>query len=124
MVTEAAVTNQPTEPPVVLTALKASDPTRVDLSAGKPQLVEAFAFWSPLCKSMAPVVNRLEFIYSNRVNFVYLDIDDARNKEFLRSLGYKRPPHFFLLDGQGTILRQWMGYVSTEELEAAILSVP
>ncbi|MDD2696440.1 MAG: hypothetical protein PHD58_11005 [Anaerolineales bacterium] len=43
--TEVQVTSQPTEPPIVFTALRASDPTRVSLAAGKPQLVEVFAFW-------------------------------------------------------------------------------
>ena len=63
----------------------------------------------------------LEAQYGDRVNFVYLDIDDPRNDTFKRQLGYAYQPNIFLVDGEGQIIRQWVGYVSGEELEAAIL---
>ena len=65
----------------------------------------------------------LERQWGEQVNFVYLDIDDPQTEPFKRALGYQYQPHLFLLDGQGTILREWIGLVSEEDLEAALREV-
>lgn len=106
--------------PVVRTELMASDPAEFQLTSGQVQLIEFFAFWSPICKSVAPVIHRLEANYSESVNFVYLDIDDPLNNNYKLVLGYDYQPHFFLLDGQGNILNQWLGYISKDDIESAI----
>ncbi len=62
----------------------------------------------------------LEAKYSDRVNFVYLDIDDPRTEPFKKQLGYRVQPHIFLLDGKGNILGQWVGAVDAVTLEQAI----
>ena len=68
---------------------------------------------------MAPVVHGLEAKYIDQMNFVYLDIDDDQNAAFKRSLGFRVQPHFFLLDAEGNVIKQWLGKVSAEEFEAA-----
>lgn len=68
---------------------------------------------------MAPIVHGLEVEYFGRVNFVYLDIDDPANDNFKKELGYKYQPHFFLVDGEGNILLQWLGPVSTADFRSA-----
>lgn len=65
---------------------------------------------------MAPIVHGLESQYSDRMNFVYLDIDDPATNEFKQALGYRVQPHFFLLDGEGNVRMQWFGSVSGDEL--------
>jgi len=69
---------------------------------------------------MAPIVHGLEAVYSKEVKFTYLDIDDPANDEFKTRLGYIVQPHFFLLDGEGNIINQWLGPVSADELASAI----
>lgn len=64
----------------------------------------------------------LEQQYSDQISFVYLDIDDSRTDDFKRQLGYRVQPHLFLLDGEGNIIQQWLGFVTREELEAALLA--
>jgi len=71
---------------------------------------------------MAPVVHGLEARYSDRIDFVYLDIDDPRSAPFKSRLGYLVQPHTFMLDGQGEIQQQWLGMVSEADLEAALLA--
>ena len=66
---------------------------------------------------MAPLVHGLEVQYDNRIDFIYLDIDDPATESFKSILGYRSQPHFFLLDGKGEILHQWQGYVSVEEFQ-------
>jgi len=69
---------------------------------------------------MAPIVHGLEAEYYDRINVVYLDIDDPANDIFKRELGYLFQPHFFLLDGEGNILEQWLGSVRGQDLRSAI----
>lgn len=64
----------------------------------------------------------LEAEYQAQMKFVYLDIDDNRTAPFKKALGYRYQPHLFLLDAEGNILNQWVGFVDETELEAAILS--
>jgi thiol-disulfide isomerase/thioredoxin len=104
--------------------LRATDPTQFVLNSGKYQLVEFFAFWCPTCKSMAPVLKNLENKYRSKVQFIYLDIDDPKTNPFKQALGYQYQPHLFLIDGEGKVLQQWVGYVTEEELDVILNSVP
>ncbi len=70
---------------------------------------------------MAPIVHGLEDKYKGQINFVYLDIDDDNTQKFKDALEYYYQPHLFLLDAEGNILQQWIGYVQPAELEAALV---
>lgn len=61
----------------------------------------------------------LESIWGDQIQFVYLDIDDPRTNVFKSQLGYFVQPHLFLLDAEGSLLQQWLGFVEASELEAA-----
>ena len=102
------------------TELVASDPKSFRPASGDYQLVEFFAFWSPESQSMAPVMNVLEQRYSDRLRFVYLDIDDTANSLFKTLLANRLPPVFFLLDGSGNILHEWQGYIELDAFETTI----
>jgi len=71
---------------------------------------------------MAPIVHGLEADYASRMNFIYLDIDDPANEYFERQLGFQTEPHFFLLDPQGRVIREWIGYVSRTQFIQAFNS--
>lgn len=72
---------------------------------------------------MAPIVHGLEADWSARIAFTYLDIDDARTDTFKSALKYRVQPHYFLLDAQGNVVKQWLGGVKAEEFVAAFNSV-
>lgn len=72
---------------------------------------------------MAPVVHGLEAKYNGLVEFVYLDIDDPATNSFKQQLGYFYQPHIFLLDGEGTIVEQWVGFTSEGQLDAALSAI-
>jgi thiol-disulfide isomerase/thioredoxin len=123
--TEVITSTLPATPSIVRTDIIASDPAKVELSSGRPQLVEFFGYWCILCKSMAPVINGLETKYKEKANFIYLNVDDPKTDLFKEALGYSLigKPHLYLLDGQGKTVNEWIGYVPVEELEAAIISI-
>lgn len=71
---------------------------------------------------MAPLVQAVEGNFRDQVNFIYVDIDSPQARYFKDTLGYKSQPHFFLVDPQGVVIREWKGYVRIEDLITAIQS--
>lgn len=68
---------------------------------------------------MAPIVHGLEAEFAGQINFVYLDLEDPDNEQFLKELGFRYQPHFLLLDGDGDIIQQWLGPVTAEQFREA-----
>ena len=66
---------------------------------------------------MAPMVHGLEAKYYDKIKFSYLDAGDSRTEGFQRALGFRYQPEFYLLDGNGQLLKKWIGAVSQEEFE-------
>lgn len=50
---------------------------------------------------MAPVVHGLEKQYEGRVDFLYLNIAEARNDSAKRAFGFRSTPHFFFVNAAG-----------------------
>jgi len=65
------------------------------------------------------VVHGLERDWKHQIHFAYLDIDDPQTQDFKRALGYQYQPHLFLLDADGNIIQQWVGYVTEDQLTSA-----
>lgn len=65
------------------------------------------------------MVHGLEVEYFDKIDFIYLDVDDRQTNSFKNLLGYRYQPHLFLLDEQGNIVQQWVGYITHEELKLA-----
>ena len=66
---------------------------------------------------MAPMVHGLEAKYHGKIKFSYLDASDPRTQNFQRALGFRYQPEFYLLDGNGNLLKKWVGLVSQDEFE-------
>lgn len=67
---------------------------------------------------MAPMVHGLEATYFGKIKFSYLEISDPLTYDFQSYLGYRVRPSFYLLDGNGNILYQWIGYVTQDQFES------
>lgn len=65
-------------------------------------------------------MNGLQADYSDRANFIYLDIDDPATATLKEQLDYAVMPHYVLLDGQGAIVEKWTGRIREAELRAAM----
>ena len=72
---------------------------------------------------MTSVVHGLEAEYKGQVKFVYLNIEDRGTEEIKRTLGFRSQPQFFLLDGDGMVLDQWIGFVEVETFHTAFKHV-
>lgn len=71
---------------------------------------------------MAPVVHGLEQDerYKGRVDFVYLNVADARTDSARRALGFRSTPHFFFRSADGTTRRVMRGVVPADSVVAAL----
>lgn len=61
----------------------------------------------------------LEAEYDDKIQFTYLDIDDPNTDTFKATLGFRVQPQLFLLNGEGQVLQQWVGFVSRDEFVSA-----
>jgi thiol-disulfide isomerase/thioredoxin len=109
-------------PPWMNTQLRATDPSTVQLVANKVQLIWFFAFWDGPSQAMAPIVHGIEEEYGELMNFIYLDIDDPDTEDLKAALFYRRQPHYFLVNRQGEVMKEWQGYVTSESLLNAIIA--
>ena len=66
---------------------------------------------------MAPMVHGLEAKYFGKIKFTYLDADDPNTFDFQRTLGFRYQPEIYLLDGNGNLLKKWIGYTTAEQFE-------
>ena len=65
---------------------------------------------------MAPVVHGLEREYEGRIDFLYLNVADARNDSAERALGFRSTPHFFFLRADGSIADAAQGVMPGDSL--------
>ena len=72
---------------------------------------------------MAPVVHGLEPQYEGRMDFVYLDVADARNAAAKSRLGFRSTPHFFVVSAEGQVLAEWQGVVPRDSIVARLRPV-
>jgi len=66
---------------------------------------------------MAPMVHGLEAKYFGKIKFTYLDADDPQTRDFQRTLGFQYQPEIYLLDGNGNLLKKWVGFTTAEQFE-------
>jgi thioredoxin-like negative regulator of GroEL len=69
---------------------------------------------------MAPVVHGLEQEYLDRVDFLYLNVSEARNDSAKQALGFTTTPHFFFLGRDGSPVQSIQGVVPGDSLRGAL----
>ncbi len=69
------------------------------------------------------MVHGLEAKYFGKIKFNYLDADDPNTNTFQKTLGFYYQPELYLLDGNGNVLKKWVGYVTQADLETEFAKV-
>jgi thiol-disulfide isomerase/thioredoxin len=102
---------------------KQSIPLEVALTNGKPTLMEFYADWCTSCQAMAPVVAELKRDYSDRVNFVMLNIDNEKWLPEVLSYRVDGIPHWVYMDSNGQAVTQAIGEQPREIMNLNLLAI-
>ncbi len=70
---------------------------------------------------MKPIVNGLKKAYIGRIIVTRIDREDPENAEIVQQYSARNQPMYFMLDGDGEIIWQWIGAISSAELEQVFL---
>jgi len=93
-----------------LSALAASaTPLTVAEQNGKPTLMEFYADWCTSCQAMAKDLSELKQTYSDRLNFVMLNVDNTKWLAEMADYRVDGIPHFVFLDGEGKAVANAIG---------------
>jgi hypothetical protein len=65
------------------------------------------------------IVNGLEKVYDQRIEFVRANIHDARSRALMDEYGFSATPEFYLVDPHGKILHFWNDVIPEAELRQA-----
>lgn len=102
---------------------KASTPLEVALNSGKPTLMEFYADWCTTCQAMAPELNSLKEEFSDRVNFVMLNVDNEKWLPEILSYRVDGIPHFVYINAKGESVGQAIGEQPRTIIESNLLAL-
>ncbi len=88
---------------------EAAMPLEVAQANNKPTLVEFYANWCTSCQAMANDMSELEEAYSDRVNFVMLNVDNDKWLPELLKYRVDGIPHFVYLTATGEAIANAIG---------------
>ncbi len=105
-----------------------STPLELALTNDKPSFVEFYANWCTVCQKMAPDIAQLEQQYTNKVNFVMLNVDNTKWLPEMLKYRVDGIPHFVYLSKDGEPITQAIGdqprTVMASNLEALVAGSP
>lgn len=107
---------------------KAATPLEVALTNGKPTLMEFYADWCTSCQAMAKDMNELRQERQSDINFVMLNVDNAKWLPEMLSYQVEAIPHFTFLDRTGNPIATTVGEqprsIMSANVEALVASDP
>jgi len=98
--------------------VKQSTALDVALSNNKPTLTEFYADWCTSCQAMAGDLGEIKRSYSDRINFVMLNVDNTKWLPEMLRYRVDGIPHFVFMDSAGNAIAESIGEQPKGILEA------
>ena len=87
---------------------------------GKPTYLEFYAEWCEICKKMAPEVTELKKDFDNKINFVFLNVDNPKWDKFIKKFKVNGIPQINIFDSNSNLKASFTGLQKEETLKNSI----
>ena len=86
----------------------------------KPTYLEFYAEWCEICKEMAPEVTELKKDFDNKINFVFLNVDNPKWNKFVKQFKVNGIPQINFLDSNSNLRETFIGLQEEKTLKESI----
>ena len=87
---------------------------------GKPTYLEFYAEWCEICKEMAPEVAELKKDFDDKINFVFLNVDNPKWDKFIKEFKVNGIPQINIIDANANLLATLTGFQEETTLEQSL----
>ncbi len=88
----------------------------IALSNGRPTVIEFYADWCEACKEMAPAIIDVESIYKDKVDFVFLNVDNSKWQDLISLYQVTGIPQLNFFSSEGDLEGVVIGVKSKETI--------
>ena len=115
----------PTAAPTAVPPTPTGDLPHADAGeqADPPIFAFFYADWCTACAAQRPTIEKLEDEFGARIDFVWIDVDDPRNREVVTVYRVRAIPFSVLVSSAGEIVGYWVGERPESTLRAALEAV-
>ena len=87
---------------------------------GKPTYLEFYAEWCEICKEMAPEVAELKKDFDDKINFVFLNVDNPKWDKFIKEFKVNGIPQINFIDANANLLATFTGSQEENTIEQSL----
>ena len=87
---------------------------------GKPTYLEFYAEWCEICKEMAPEVAELKKDFDDKINFVFLNVDNPKWDKFIKQFKVNGIPQINIIDSNSNLIATLTGFQEETTLEQSL----
>ena len=87
---------------------------------GKPTYLEFYAEWCEICREMAPEVTELKKDYEDKINFVFLNVDNPKWIKFIKQFKVNGIPQINIIDSNSNLKATFTGLQEENILKESI----
>ena len=87
---------------------------------GKPTYLEFYAEWCEICKEMAPEVAELKKDFDDKINFVFLNVDNPKWDKFIKEFKVNGIPQINIIDANANLLATLTGLQEEHTIEQSL----
>ena len=87
---------------------------------GKPTYLEFYAEWCEICKEMAPEVTELKKEFDDKINFVFLNVDNPKWDKFIKQFKVNGIPQINIIDSNLNLQATFTGLQEQKTLKESL----